>query len=401
MAKALGVRAVLTGKVTPRGDELFISVELVDARDNSHLWGEQYGYKVANLLAVPTDLARDVLQQLRLRLSGAEQQRLAKRGTDNPEAYELYLKGRYYKNSLDRKKQEKAIEYLHEAIAKDPRFALPYAELVGVYVNGMASVGATMPISHKEALQKAKEAAAKAVELDDTLAEVHLSLAHIARVFEWDWKTAEREYQRAIALTPNYAEAHHFYAHYLVAQGRFDEALAESLRALAFDPFDVGMNFHLGWYYYRTRQDEKAVAQLKKTLEIDPNGVLGLTYGEIGQYSEAFAELQKNQELKGLDLRGNWGRIHALAGQRDEAQKLLAQLLAETQLPDKHVSPYNIAVIYASLGEKEQAFAWLEKAMAERDGNLTDPGLKVDRVFDNLRSDARFISLLRRMGLTP
>lgn len=403
---ALGVRAVLVGKVTQHGDDLSINVELVDVRDGSHLWGEQYTYKVSNLLPVQTDLARDVSQQLRLKLSRVEQQQLAKRGTNNPEAYELYLKGRYYKNSLDRKKQEKAIEYLQEAIAKDARFALPYAELVGVYVNGMTGVGATYPISSKEALQKAKEAAAKAVELDDTLAEVHLSLAHIARVFEWDWKTAEREYQRAIELTPNFTEAHHFYAHYLVLQGRFEEALAESLRALAFDPFDVGMNFHLGWFYYRTRQDEKAVEQLKKTLEMDPNysgahGVLGLIYGEQGRYPEAFAELQKNQELKGFDLRGYWGRIYALAGRRDQAQKLLAQLLAETQLPNKHVSPYHIAIIYASLGEKEQAFAWLDKAIDERDGQLSDPGLKVDRVFDSLRSDPRFADLLRRINLSP
>ncbi len=403
--KALGVRAVLIGKVTPHGDDLDISVELVDVRDNSQLWGEKYKYKVSNLLPVQTDLARAVLQQLRLRLSGEDKQRLAKRGTDNPEAYELYMKGRFYRHASQFEKLEKAIEYLRQAIAKDARFALPYVELVDMYV-GMATRGATYTIAHQEAVQKAKEAAAKAVELDDTLAEVHFALAQIARSFDWDWNTAEREYQRAIALSPNYAEAHHNYAHYLVAQGRFDEALTESLRALAADPLDIGINFHLGWHYFRTRQDEQAVAQLKKTVALDPNysgahAVLALAYGELGRYPEAFAEIQKNQDLKGRDLRGNWGRIYALAGQRDKAQKLLTQLLAETQLPGKHVSPYNIAVIYASLGEKEQAFAWLEKALAERDGNLPDPGLKTDRLFDNLHSDPRFTDLLRRMGFQP
>jgi len=397
--KALGVRAVLTGKVTQRGDDLIVNAELVDVRDNSHLWGEQYNHKKSDLLAVQAQLARDIAAQLRIRLSGEEQQRLTKRGTENPEAYELYLKGRYYSGTVDAKKKAQAIEYFRQAIAKDPRFALPYAGLVEPYMS-MTRVNATYAIPPKEALQKAKEAAAKAVELDDTLAEAHLALAMVARVIEWDWNTAEREFQRAIALSPNLTEAHHFYAHYLVEQGRFEDGLAESRRALAFDPLDVGMNFHLGWHYHHTRQDERAVAQLQKTLGLDPNhsgahGVLGQTYAEQGRYPEAVAELQKNQ--RGRDSRGHLARIYALAGRRDEAQKLLAELQEEAK--HKPVSPYNIAIIYASLGEREQAFAWLEKAIAERDSNPTE--LKLDRIFENLRSDPRFADLLRRMGWQP
>ncbi len=399
--QALGVRAVLTGKVTQRGDDLFISAELVDVRDNSHLWSAQYNHKLSDLLAVQAELARDIAEKLRLRLSGEDKQRLTKRGTENAEAYELYLKGRFYNNTLDREKEEKALEYFQRAIAKDPRFALPYAELAGLYV-GMASIGTTYTIPPQEALQKAEEAAAKAIAVDDTLAEAHLSLAEIARVFDWDWNTAEREYRRAIELTPNVAAPHHFYAHHLVGVGRFEEALAEGLRALALDPLDVGMNFHLGWHYFYTRQYEQAVPQLQKTLSLDPthsgaHGILGLTYGQQGRYSEAVTEIRRMEELKGRDIRGNLGHVYALAGQRNEAQKLLAQLQEEAK--HKPVSPYNIAKIYAGLGEPEQVLVWLEKAIAERDGNLTDPGLKVDVIFEKLHADARFAALLRRMGL--
>ncbi len=401
VGQSLGVRAVLLGKMTQRADDLLISAELVDVRDNSQLWSAQYNHKLADLLTVPSELARDIAQQLRLRLSGEDKQRLTKRGTENAEAYELYLKGHYYNNAQERENEEKALEYFQRALAKDPRFALPYAELAGLYV-GMASIGTTYTIPPHEALQKAKEAAAKAIALDDTLAEAHLSLAEIARVFDWDWNTAEREYRRAIELTPNVAAPHHFYAHHLVGLGRFDEALAESLRALALDPLDVGMNFHLGWYYFYTRQYAQAAPQLQKTLSLDANhsgahGILGLTYGQQGRYSEAVAEMRRMEELKGRDMRGNLGRVYALAGQRNAAQKLLAELQEEAQ--HKPVSPYNIAIIYASLGEQEQAFAWLEKAIAERDGNLTDPGLKVDVIFEQLHADVRFAALLRRMGL--
>ncbi len=244
--------------------------------------------------------------------------------------------------------------------------------------------------------------ALRAVELDDTLAEAHTSLALIAHSYEWDWSSVEREFKRAIALNPNYVVAHHFYAHYLVLMGRLEEALAESQRALALDPLDVAMNFHLGWYYYQARQYDQAVVQLQKTLAMNRNhngahGILGHVYAQQGRYQEAIAELQKNAELGGIDTRGSLGHVYAISGQRGEAQKLLAQLQEEAR--HKDVSPYNIAKIYAGLGEQEQAIAWLEKAVVARDSNLTDPGLNVDVVFDSLHADPRFADLLRRMSL--
>ena len=197
---------------------------------------------------------------------------------------------------------------------------------------------------------------------------------------------------------------HHWYSHLLVAQGRFSESLSESLRALALDPLDGGINFHLGFHYFNARQLEQARAQLQKTLAMNPgfgeaHGMLGAVYEQQGRYQEAIAELQKSMELGGIDARGNIGHVYALSGRRGEAQKILRQLQEEAK--SKPVSSYNVAKIYAGLGEKEQAFAWLEKALAERDSNLTIPGLKVDVLFDNLRSDPRFAELLRRIGLTP
>lgn len=221
--------------------------------------------------------------------------------------------------------------------------------------------------------------------------------------YEWDWPVAERAFKRAIALNPNDVNAHHWYSHYLILMGRFDESLAESRRALALDPLDVGMTYRLGFHYYNARQYDQAIAQLQKALKMnrshsEVHAILGVVYGQTGQYQEAIAELQKSMELGGKDDRGFLGYVYAVSGQQGEARKILAQLREEAK--HKPVSPYNIARIYAGLGENEQAFSWLGKAFAERDGNFTHPGLKVDHLFDRLHSDPRFADLLRRVGLT-
>jgi len=274
-------------------------------------------------------------------------------------------------------------------------------KLAGYYASA-AYVGTTSSLAPKEAYAKAKAAALRAVELDDTLAEAHTVLGEIAMLQEWDWRVAERELKRAIALNPNYVSARHFYSHYFIYQGRFAESLAESQRALALDPLDAGMNFHLGFHYFNARQYEQASAQLQKTLEInrnheDAHALLGLVYTQQGRYQEALTELQKSKELGGPDHRGSIGYLYAVSGQRGEAQMLLAQLQEEAK--HKYVSPYNIARIHTGLGEQDQAFAWLEKAYAERDSNLTN--IKVQPDFDSLHSDPRFADLLRRIGLTP
>jgi TolB-like protein len=396
--KQLGVRAVLTGRVLQRDDGLSISIELVDAHDNSHIWGGQYDRKLSELPSVQADLARDVSEKLRLRLSREEQQRVTKRHTENAEAYELYLKGRYYLNTLTHEGDRKSLEYFQRAVEKDPLYGPAYAGLAEYYAAVPYAV-TTSPIPPKEAYSKAKAAALRAVELDDTLAEAHTSLGMIAVLHEWDWNGAEREFSRAIALNPNYVPARHWYSHYLIYLGRFAESLAQSRRALELDPLDVGMNFHLGFHYYNARQYEQAIAQLQRTLKTnqhaDSHVVLGLVYEQTRRFDDALAELEKGG-VRSEDYRGNIGHVYAMSGQRGESQKLLDQLQEESK--HKSVSPYHIAKIYEGLGEKDRAFAWLEKAYAERDSNMIN--LKVDPEFDGLRSDPRLADLLRRIGLT-
>lgn len=399
--KELRVRAVLTGLVVIRGDSLSIRIELVDVRDNSHLWGRQYPRKLSDLPAVPAELACDVSEKLRLRLSGEDKQRLLKRDTVNPEAYDLYLKGRYYLNALTPEGDKRGLEYFQRAIEIDSHYGAAYAGLAEYYAV-VAYPATTSSVPPREAYSKAKEAALRAVELDARLAEAHTSLGMIAMLDEWDWKGAEREIRRAIALNPNYVNARHWYSHYLIYLGRFPESLAESQSALALDPLDVGMNFHLGFHYYSARQYDQAIAQLQKALDMNPNHsdahtILGLVYEQKGRYAEAIAELQKNRQLGGVDQRGCLGHVYASSGQMGKARKLLDELQEEAK--HTNVSPFNIARIYEGLGEKDQAFAWLEKAYAERDSNLTN--LKVEPEFDSLHSDPRFTDLLQRIGVSP
>jgi TolB-like protein/DNA-binding winged helix-turn-helix (wHTH) protein/Tfp pilus assembly protein PilF len=397
--KELGVRAMLTGRVVTRDDSLSITAELVDAEDNRHLWGEQYNRKLSDILAMQSEISRDISEKLRRKLSGADKQRLAKTYTENPEAYDLYLKGRYYMNTLTDEGLQEGLGYFQRAIEKDSRYGPAYAGLAESYT-ALGNVGAAPVIPPKEATRKAKAAALQAVELDETLAEAHTSLGLIAMSFEWDWNGAEREFRQAIALNPNYVNAHHWYSHYLINLGRFEESLDESRRALALDPLDVAMNHHLGVHYYHARQYDQAIAQLQKTLEMDRNHseshtILGVAYEHKGMYDEAIAELKRGVELGGTDERGSVGHVYAISGKRGEAQKLLDQLQEESR--HKYVSPYGIAAIYEGLGEKDHAFEWLEKAYAERDGNMIR--LKVDPDLDSLHSDERFADLLRRIGL--
>ena len=399
VGRALGVSAVLTGKVTQRGNDLIISAELVDVRDNSHLWGAQYNQRLSDLSAVQAELARDISKKLRLQLSGEEQKRLSKRDTENSEAYELYLKGRYNLNALTPDGDKASVEFFHRAIEKDPDYAPAYAGLAEYYA-AVAYAVTTPSIPPKEAYSMAKTAALRAIELDETLAEAHTSLGVIFMLQEWDWEAAEREFRRAIALNPNYVNAHHWYSHCLIYLGRFPESLAESQLALALDPLDAPMNFHLGFHYYNARQFDQASAQLQRVLNMNPNYaeahcILAMVYEQTKRFDEAMAELKKNIEMGGIDRREIIGRLYAHLGQRDEAQKLIAQLKEESKR--KSVSPYNIAKIYEALGEKDQAFLWLEKAYAERDSNVTN--LKVEPELDSLRSDSRYANLLRRMRL--
>ena len=399
IGRELGVEAVLMGRVIQHGDELSISIELVDARDNSHLWGEQYNRKLSDILAVQEAISREVSEKVHVQLTGEEQKRLSKAATENPEAYRLYLKGRYYWKKRTDEGLKKAIEYFNQAIEKDPSYALAYS---GLADSNIYLLGSLHGLSPRETYLRAKSSATKALEIDDNLAEAHTSLAMVKMGYEWDWAASEREFKRALELNPNEAEAHHQYSHYLTAMGRTQESLVESLRALELDPLSLPLNAHLAWHYVYARQYDQAIEQCRRTIEMDANyppahDFLGGAYQQKGMYEEAFTEFQKAISLSGdgVRVRGELGHAYAVAGKEEEALKIMDELKGLSK--ETYVSPYDVAVIYVGLDQNDKAFDWLQKAYEERSGWLKY--LKVDPRFDPLRSDRRFPDLVRRVGL--
>src|SRR5467141_2563526 len=294
VGQALGVRAVFKGRVMQRGDDLEISAELVDARDNSHIWGQQYSRKSSDIFALQGELAKEMTSMLRMRLTGEDEKRMAKSYTVDPEAYQLYLQGRFWWNKANADGLNKSIEYFQQAIAKDPAYALAYAGLADCY-NIQANFGFVPP---KEAFPKAREAALKALEIDDTLPQAHTLLGLIKAFYDWDWSGAEKEHRRAIELNPSYAEAHYYYGLALRNMGRLPEALAETKRAQELDPLSLLINRGLGLALYTARQYDQAIDQERKTLQLDPNytnahRTLGMTYVQKSMYKEATAEFER------------------------------------------------------------------------------------------------------------
>ncbi len=401
VGRELGVRAVLTGRVVQREGALIIQADLLDVKDGSQLWGEQYHRKFSDVLAVQEEIAKQISERLRLKLTGEEQKRLTRHHTENAEAYQLYLKGRYYWNRRTAESLNKGVEYFQQAIDKDPNYALAYAGLTDSYSLLGSSTGGLSP---KETFSKAKAAAAKALAIDDTLAEAHAALALVHLRYDWDWSATEREIKRAIALNPNYATTYHWYADYLVVMGRLDEAIAQIKRAQELDPLSLIINTVLGLRFYHARQYDLAIEQCQKTVEMDPNFAqahfaLGEAYEAKAKYEEAIAALQKATSLAPTSpfLFSALGHAYAVSGQVDKAMKILDQLQKLSR--QRYVSPHEMAMIYTGLGEKDQAFTWLEKAYADRVWRL--PFLNVDPRFDSLRSDPRFADLVRRVGLEP
>jgi eukaryotic-like serine/threonine-protein kinase len=403
VGRELGVDAVVTGRMMQHGDGLVVSVEMVDVRDNSRIWGRRYDRKLSDLLAVQNEISREVLDKLRLRLTGEQEQRAAKRYTDNTEAYQLYLRGRYHWNRRAIDDLWKGLENFQRAIELDPNFALAYSGLADSYMamvlGGPFGQSNRQPVPLAEVRLKWGPAARRAVELDPDLAEAHTSLGQGLEWLEWDFAGAEREYKRAIELNPDYATAHHRYGVFLVTSGRSDEGVRELKRALELDPASLPINADLGSYTCVTLgQPDKGLEQLKKTVELAPNwprvhSLLSNCYAEKGMWNEAI------QEVVSIGAPGFFARarMYAATGRRDEALKLVAEMKERSK--QQYVSPMALANIYATLGEKDQAFEYLEKAYAERIPVLR--GLKTGRVWDSLRSDPRFADLLRRVGLLP
>jgi serine/threonine-protein kinase len=395
VANALGVEAILTGRVLRRGDNLLISVELVNAQDRTQVWGEQYNRNSADLLAVQSEISREIAEKLRLRLSASDQQQLTKRERVNPQAYELMLKGLYYRRKGGTENSKKAVEYYNQAIDADPTYALAYAELSVCYLD----LAAGSVLDPKEFTPKAEAAARKAVDLDESLADAHYALA-LSKRDAWEWASAEREYQRAIELNPNLAAAHLRYAFYLSLVGRHKQGIAEIERARELDPLSSAVNANVGYVLYLARQYDQAIESLQKTRELDRDfpptqNVLGFTYAAKGMYAEAIAAYQEAIRLgnKSPSLQIYLGAAYARAGDREKGRAILEQL----RTSESYVSPCELAILHAALGEREPAFASLEKAYAAHDPSLQYLG--IDPAFDSLRADPRFDDLVRRVGL--
>ena len=399
VGRELKVQAVLVGRLVQRGENLSISAELVDARDNTHIWGGQYNRKLADIQAVQEDIAREITDKLQVKLTGEQKKSLARRQTPNSEAYQDYLKGLYYWNKRTPAGLQTAIEHFNAAITKDPTFALAHAGLADSYA--VLSTFAAVP--PRECFPKARTAALKALQIDENLGEAHAVLAEVKALYDLDWAGAEKDFKRAIELNPGYATAHQWYGLYIARMGRFDEALAEIKRAQELDPLSLIVNSLVGYVLYHSRRYDQAIEQQRQTLAMDPSFghahfVLGQTYVAKRMYPEAIAEFRAvPKSAQAFAPIAGLGHAYAVSGSRAEAQKILDGFL--TRSKRGYFPAWAIATVYIGLGDKDQAFDWLGKAVEERGEYAV--WLKTDPLYDPLRSDPRFPDLLRRLNLAP
>jgi len=397
IGEELRVNALLTGRVVQRGDKLTISVELDDVRYGKQLWGEQYNQRMADILTVQEKITKEISEKLRLKLSGEDERQLTRRYTENPEAYQLYLKGVYHTAKFSKQELDIGYAYLKQALGVDPNYALAYHGLAYYYY---LVVDWTIP--PHEAMPKAKEAAQKAIEIDDSLAVAHADLGAIHWFYDWNWPAAEKELKRAIELDPNDALTHETYGWYLVTMGRVVEGISEGKRSQQLDPLSAEHTSVLGWDLYLARRYDEAIEQQRKAIELEPDYWLGYSwlghaYAQKELWQEAIASFQKAisiehaiaEPLIGL------GRSYAVSGKRQEALKALDELNDRSKHP--YLSSYLMATLYAGLGNKERALASLEKAYEDRSWYMTH--LKLDPELDSLRPDPRFADIVRRVGL--
>lgn len=398
IGKRLKVETVLEGSVRKAGNRLRITAQLVNVADGYHVWSEKYDCEMKDIFAIQDEISLTIVDKLKVKLLREDKEKLVKRSTDDVEAYNLYLKGRYFWGKRTKEGFRKAMEFFEQSIVEDPNFTLAYSGLADSY-NLLGFYNFAPP---KEAFPKAKEAAQKALKIDDTIAEAYASLAFVQLYYDWDWKNAYENFKKAVKLSPGYPTAHHWYAEYLLVVGRIEEAFVESKRALELDPFSLVINVLLGWAFHYSYQYDQAIEQYLKTLEMDPNFApahyfLGLTYVQKAMFDEAIEEFKKAKAIFGDSTLTNAALWHAKArrGKTDEVEKVLdemAKISRQTYFP-----LYYKAAIYADVGDNDRAFHWLEKCFEERDMWLAL--LKVDPIWSNLQSDPRFKELLKKMGL--
>jgi TolB-like protein/Tfp pilus assembly protein PilF len=397
IAKQLGVAHVLEGSVQRANDQIRVNVQLINALTDAHLWAETFDRKLTDIFAVESEIAKTIADTLQAKLSGSEQHAIAARPTENTEAHQLYLKGRFFWNKRTGNDLKKSIDYFQQAIAADPNYALAYAGVADAYVL-LPGYTAGTP---QDCYPKAMAAAKKALEVDDTLAEAHTSLAMAIWLYDFAVSQATREFQRAIDLNPNYAIAHQQYGNILLtALGRFDDAIAEGKRAVELDPLSLVINSDLGVDYFYARRYDEAIAQLRKPLEMDPGYyfahlVLGQALETKGAPDAAIAEYQKARALNDdPSVLGLLARVYGLSGNKTEAEKILNQL--NELSTQRYVAAYSFALVYLGLGDKEEALRWLEKSYQDRAGS--DIGyMRVDPLLDPLRSEPRFEALAEKI----
>ncbi len=397
VASELGVQAILTGHVVQRGDQLTLSVELIDGPTENTIWGNKYERKASDLVALQTEVARDVSSKLKSKLSSADTAKVTKSYTANPEAYQLYLKGKFLWNKRTGDALKQAVDFYNQAIEKDPNYALAYSGLAETYV--LFSSYDVAPAT--DSMPRAKAAALRALQIDDSLAEAHTALGFYLSFYEWDRQASEKEFRRAIELKPDYSTAHHWFGGSLANLKQFEESLSELRRAEELDPLSPIIGTNLGDTFMFARRYDEAIAQFKRTLVLNPNfasahQALGRAYGSKGMYPEAIAETRAAIELNNRSApKGDLGLWLARSGKRDEAVKLLSELKQEAA--GSYVQNYSIAVIYIGLGNREEALNWLEKHMSEHSETANEYAVRSE--LDDLRSEPRFKAMLKRMNL--
>lgn len=392
-SEELNVRAVLVSRIVKRNDNLIISTELIDTRNNKVIWGERYNRKMSDALRLQKEISTEISERLRLRLSGAEERQVAKDYTTNNQAYQAYLRGRFHWNKRNEKSLRTGIEYFNQAIKIDPDYALAWSGLADSYL--LLPEYTSTP--QKEAMPKGRAAAEKAIELDPNLAEAHTSLAYVLTSYEWKIAEAEKEFQKALELNPDYTTANQWYGIVLEITGRSEEAIKQGEKTLKLEPLSQIVNFSTGYRYLNARKYKEAERQFRKSLEIYPNFApghrrLGFALARQGKFEAAIIEFKKAERLGGFSTQGAIGYVYALAGKKDEARRMLKQ-----ELDNPKRDARNIAGIYAELGDKDNAFKWLEVLYEERDDRILY--LRISPFYDSLRDDNRYGDLIKRIGL--
>jgi tetratricopeptide (TPR) repeat protein len=398
IARELNVDAVVEGTVLRSGDQVRITAQLIQASSDKHLWSQSYQGELRDTLALQSQVARAIADQIRINLNPQEQAALKTVKVVNPEAYESYLKGRYFWNKRTADGLKVALAYFNQAIEEDPKYARAYSGLADTYA--LLGDWQYAVMTPKEALPKAKAAAIRALELDNALGEAHNSLAFCLDGFDWNFESAGEEFRRAIELNPGYATAHHWYAWHLSLSGHYDQAIAEMRKAENLDPLSLIISADLAELLVIAHRYDESILESRKTIEMDPN--FALAHNQLGQaylqkqmHDEAITELQRAVQLSGGSptLIANLARAYVASGERIEAVKLLNDLKKRSNPTYSHAS--EIAVVYAALGDKDQAMNWLGKGYQER----FNPGVLLRPGFDPLRADARFENLVRSIGL--